>query len=135
MFLNASESIESLKASFIKSHAASFLATGVDYCITVLAVEALNAWYVLGTALGAISGAVVHFLAGRYWAFASKERHIVSQGFRYALVAAGSFFLNVGGVYFLTELALLHYLVSKVIVAVLVGVGFNFTMHRLFVFK
>jgi putative flippase GtrA len=85
--------------------------------------------------MGAISGAVVHFLAGRYWAFSSKDRPIAAQGFRYALIAAGSFFLNVGGVYCLTELALLHYLASKIIVAVIVGVGFNFTMHRLFVFK
>jgi putative flippase GtrA len=90
---------------------------------------------VLGTAFGAISGAVVHFLAGRYWAFASRERHIASQGLRYALVAVGSFFLNVGGVYCLTELALFHYLASKFIVAISVGIGFNFTMHRLFVFK
>ena len=111
------------------------IATSIDYSFTLLFVEILQVWYTYGVAFGALMGAVTHFFTGRLWAFKAREERVLKQGLKYLLVSIGSFFMNVGGVYLLTENSRLHYIVSKVIVAVVVAFAFNFTMHRYFVFK
>jgi len=55
--------------------------------------------------------------------------------FRYTAVSAGSLVLNSAGVYLLTEDFGIYYAVSKLITAILVGLLFNFPLHRRFVFR
>jgi putative flippase GtrA len=54
---------------------------------------------------------------------------------RYLLVSGGSLVLNTLGVVLWTETFQLHYVQSKVLTAVLVGVLFNYPLHRDFVYR
>lgn len=97
--------------------------------------EWLGGWYVLGTALGALSGAIANFLLNRHWSFQASGGGWKRQAFRYSLVSTGSLLLNTGGVYLLTEFARLYYMVSVVIISIGVGLFFNYPLFHSYVYK
>ncbi len=123
-----------LMVSLRRSQIASLTATVVDFSSLIFLVEIVRVWYVAATAIGAFLGAVVNFILGRQWSFAAEEGGIRGQAIRYAVVSAVSLALNSLGVYVLTEYLEIHYVISRVITAILVGVLFNFPLHRRFVF-
>lgn len=120
--------------SFARSQIASVFATFTDFGVLFLFVEGFGVYYVVATAIGAFSGAVVHFLLGRFWAFIAIEGNPYFQIFKYALVAAGSLILNSAGVYLMTSFGGIPYGISKLITATIVGLSYNFLLHRYFVF-
>ncbi len=119
---------------FIKASIAAIFATVVDFGTLTIWVEVFHGYYPYGVALGAALGAITNFLANRYWAFDAAHHPMGGQIFRYVIVSAGSLLLNTGGVYLFTEYFHLFYLVSKVIVAILVGILFNYPLQRYFVY-
>jgi putative flippase GtrA len=121
--------------SFTRSQFASLAATGVDFGTLVACVEWLRVWYVAATAIGACLGAVTNFLLGRHWTFEARHGQVHHQAWKYALVSGGSLLLNSAGVYAFTDGLGLKYMVSKLITAFLVGVLYNFPLHRGFVFR
>lgn len=132
----------SIATSFTRSQISSLTATLVDFSILVFLVEICGLWYVTSTALGAFAGAVTNFLMGRHWSFRKTvnpdmtvNRELHAQIFKYALVSGASLGLNSFGVYVFTEHFGLMYAVSKMIVALLIGIFFNFPLHRSFVFR
>lgn len=133
----------------LKAFVTAQIASLVDFCITVLLSSFLGVYYVVATALGAFSGGVVNCICNYRWVFPdsdSRKRYIALKFF---LVWLGSILLNTGGTYWLTELlkgrewviSILGshndqvYIASKVIVAVLVAVCWNYQMQRLFVYR
>ncbi|HEX5606044.1 MAG TPA: GtrA family protein [Candidatus Binatia bacterium] len=124
-----------LMVSLRRSQIAAISATLVDFSSLIFLVEIGRVWYVAATATGAFLGALVNFLLGRHWSFAAGDEAIHGQVFRYAAVSAGSLVLNSAGVYLLTEGFGIHYALSKLITAILVGLLFNFPLHRRFVFR
>ena len=124
-----------LMVSLRRSQIASLSATLVDFGSLIFLVEAVHLWYVAATAIGAFLGAWVNFLLGRHWSFVANHESIHGQVLRYAAVSVGSLVLNSYGVYLLTEDFGLFYLFSKTITALLVGILFNFPLHRRFVFR
>ena len=121
--------------SLIRAQITAMLATAVDFGVMIGLKELLDMWYLLAVTIGTLAGGTVGFLLGRNWAFLSKETKPVDQVRRYFVVMLGSFVLNVGGVYLLVENTQLQYIASKIIVAVIVGIGFNFMLQRYYVFK
>jgi len=117
-----------------RSQIASMVATLADNSIYAILNEIFLVWYAAAVAMGAFCGAVIHFTLGRYWAFIAIEGKFQGQAFRYGLVALSSLLLNTGAVVLLTENGL-HRHVSKAIVAVSVGLFFNYPLHRYFVFS
>ncbi len=89
---------------------------------------------VSGAGVGAASGAFTSFMLGRRWIFRAGHRSAVRQAIRYGLVAAGSLGLNSLGQYMALRLIGLPYVMCRVIVAAMVGVCWNFPLHRRFVF-
>jgi putative flippase GtrA len=85
--------------------------------------------------MGTVLGGCVNFYLGRNWVFRIKDGKKLSQIIRYVVVWSGSLGLNICGVYFYTEVLGLHYIISKSITAVLVGVFFNFYFQKSFVFR
>lgn len=114
---------------------ASLTATLVDFGITVALVESTGLWPVWATAFGALAGAATNFSLGRYWSFKASHGRLRGQAFRYALVSGTSLFLNSFGVLILFEWMGAHYIMAKAITSFLVGVFFNFPLHRHVVFK
>jgi putative flippase GtrA len=112
----------------------SLVATGVDYCVMILCVSVFGLSPVLGTVLGALCGAVTSFTLGRRWVFDARRGDLRAQAVRYALVSTVSLCGNAGGEWLLLR-AGLHYIVARVVTSAVVGIGWNFPMHRHFVFR
>lgn len=114
---------------------ASVAATGVDFGFLVLLVEKGGLWYVAATAAGAFLGAITNFTLNRHWSFEATSDRVRGQALRYGVVSGGSLLLNSGGVWAITEGTGTSYVSSKIVTALLVGLFFNFPLHRYFVFK
>ena len=121
--------------SFFRAQATAIIATGTDFAIMIILKEFLGFYYMAAVVIGTVSGGFVGFMLGRYWAFISTEVKSIKQAKKYLMVMAGSFFLNVGGVFLMVEGLHLQYIVAKVVVAIIVGIGYNFFLQRYFVFK
>ncbi len=121
--------------AFFKAQASSLLATAVDFITTAGFVELANWHYTLAVIMGAVAGALANFLINRYWAFDAGAQSARQQGYRYALVWLGSLLLNVCGVYVFTRFLKLHYLFAKMLVATMVGLGFNYLLQKEYVFN
>ena len=125
-----------LFTSFYRYVLSAGTATTCDFSVLFLLTEIFDVYYVVSAFFGASSGATVAFLLGRNWTFLNKEGKISHQGLKFLMVVLGSIGLNTFGVYFFTEVIMLpHYAVSKIVVAVMVGIFYNFTMQRYFVFR
>ena len=120
--------------SLRRSQIASLTATVVDFSSLIFLVEIGQVWYVAATATGAFLGAIVNFILGRHWSFTADHDAVHGQAIRYAAVSGVSLVLNSLGVYLLTDYIGIHYAISKAITAFLVGILFNFPLHRRFVF-
>lgn len=125
----------SFLVSFSRSQIASIAATIIDFGGLIFFTEIVGIWYVASTALGAALGATTHFLLGRYWCFEATHDRVHGQAGRYAVVSTLSLLLNSAGVYALTEFGHFKYPVSKAIISFLVGIFFNFPLHRRYVFR
>lgn len=124
-----------LMVSLRRSQIASLMATLVDFGSLIFFVEIGHVWYVAATATGAFLGALINFILGRHWSFAANDEAVRGQAIRYAAVSAVSLLLNSLGVYLLTDYLEIHYAISRAIIAFLVGILFNFPLHRSFVFR
>lgn len=124
-----------LITSFLRYNASAYTATFFDYGMFLFCLEILNIYYPIATFIGATTGATVAFLLGRNWTFRNKDEVITKQSMKFLAVVAGSILLNTLGVYLVTEYIGINEKISKIIVAVFVGVGYNFPMQRYFVFK
>jgi putative flippase GtrA len=120
---------------FAKAQFASFVASFVDYCITIFCVELLGFWYLAGSSTGTILGGITNFFIGRNWVFKGGERERNIQLFRYFLVWMGYLILTTLGVYLLTHFSNFNYLVSKLSVSLFLAVGYNYPLQKRFVFR
>jgi putative flippase GtrA len=110
------------------------VASAVDFLMMIAWVEVGLGTSVSGAGVGAASGAFTSFMLGRRWIFRVGHRSAIRQAIRYALVAAGSLGLNSLGQYLALRMIGLPYVMCRVIVAAMVGVCWNFPLHRRFVF-
>lgn len=119
----------------VKAQAASLAGTVVDFLVTIFCVEVLHSWVLLATVLGNVAGGITNFYLGRYFVFKAADQSREAQGLRYFLVWLGSMLLNAAGVYLFTKLLHANYVQSKVVVSLVVGIGFNYFLQAHFVFK
>lgn len=120
---------------FAKAQLASFIASFVDYCITIVCKEVLGFWYLAASCTGTIIGGLTNFSLGRNWVFKGGERERHIQLFRYFLVWTGYLLLTTYGVYLLKEFGHLNYLVSKISVTLFLAVAYNYPLQKRFVFR
>ncbi len=124
-----------IKTSWLRSLAVALTATGTDFLVTIGLKEVAGLWYVASNATGALCGAVVSFVLLRKWAFRRHDQRWHGQAVRYVLASGLSLLLNTAGVWFLTETFDIQYIVSKIVVAVFMGLTVNFLMFKYFVFR
>lgn len=125
----------SLLGSFSRAQVSSATASAVDFGLLFSLTELLGVWYVAATAIGALAGAVVNFLMNRHWSFLAHRELVHVQIVRYTITSGLSLVLNTAGVWAVTELLHVHYAISVAVVTFVVGIAFNFPMHRYFVFR
>ena len=131
---------------FLRAQLSAQIATLTDFVLTYVCFQWLGMYYVLAASIGAITGGIINCIINYKWAFATQDCQSKWVFFKYILVWIGSLVLNVGGVYLLVgylqdhtllwERASSFYLmVVKVIVSVIIAVGWNYMLHRYFVFQ
>lgn len=124
-----------LWTSFFRSQLASLVASAADILSLFLLTEFGGIHYLVSTALATAIGAVVGFLIGRYWAFQRTDKAFAWQATKYGLASFVILCCNVAGMYLLTDLCGVQYMVSKLIVSVLVGFFVSFPMFRYWVYR
>lgn len=120
--------------TFCKAQCSAWIASAVDFSITILLAEVCGLWYAYATFIGAVSGGVTNCAINYKWvfhAFGMKKKYVAV---RYMVVWCGSILLNTLGTYCLTELSRQNFIISKVVVAVLVAVFWNYELQCHFVF-
>ena len=121
--------------TFAKAQIASFVASIVDYLITIICVELFGFWYVAGSSTGTIIGGITNFYLGRHWVFRGGERERRIQLFRYFIVWLGYLMLATFGVYLLTHVGGFNYIISKITVTLFLAVAYNYPLQKRFVFR
>lgn len=125
------------------------VASVVDFVVTVLLSSFLGVYYVIATSVGAVTGGVVNCILNYRWVFPGSGASKWHIAIKYFLVWGVSILLNTYGTYLLTEMlrdkawvnSLLGahsdqiYIFSKIVVAVIVAIGWNYQMQRLFVYR
>lgn len=133
----------------LKYFTSAQLATAVDFLVTVLLSSVCGLYYVLASAIGAVTGGVVNFVTNYLWVFPGTSGRRLNVALRYALVWGLSLLLNTYGVYFLTEFLVARpflqsllgdyashlYILSKVFVSLLVALCCNYPLQRYFVYR
>jgi len=120
---------------FLKFNIVSLIATSVDFIVFVVLTNGMNLYYLSATVIGAICGGITAFALNRNWVFARQEGIINSQILHFFLVWLGSIVLNALGIYLLVEFIIIDEVLSKIITSIIVGILFNFTMNKYYVFK
>lgn len=121
--------------TFLKAQGSSLVATLADFLVTILLREVLGVWYAAANMAGIVAGGVLNFTVNRRWVFGADGADRNRQATRYVLVWCGSFLLNASGVYMLTAFAGWNYILSKVLVALVTGWGYNYVLQKKYVFK
>ena len=121
----------------------SACATLFDFIVTGMLFHFAAFNYVGSTLVGAVSGGVLNCVINYRWTFCGASNSKKTVAWRYLVVWLWSMLLNVWGVTFLVwavtpagaavQLTTLMY--SKVLVAVLVAICWNFTMQKYWVYK
>jgi putative flippase GtrA len=118
-----------------RHQSASLAATALDFAAMIALVELAHLSPPLAAGLGAASGALVNFLLNRRWVFRADAGPLGAQAARYAFVSLASAGWNAMGEHVLLPLVGAHYVVVRVLVAVTVGLGWNFPMQKRWVFR
>lgn len=121
--------------TFLKANISSSIASFFDYLITIFLVHFFRIDVVIASTTGTVCGGIINFLIGRNWVFESKKRKVQKQAVRYGIVWAGNLLLNTGGMYILTKLLMVHFVVAKLFVSLIVGFVYNYTLQKKYVFK
>jgi len=120
---------------FFRYNVVALLATILDFLLFIVFTDIFQIWYVASTFISTICGGIVAFVLNRNWAFLGKSGKIGNQASRYLIVWMGSILLNTVGLYLIVESIDMGSVVSKIIVSVIVGIGYNFLMNKYFVFN
>ncbi len=120
--------------TFIKAQAVLIAGSLADFLVTILLVQVFQCWYITGNAAGNITGAIAQFILSRNWAFNSTKQKVPAQLIKFIVMWIGNILLSALFVYLLTTYAQLHYLFSKLIVSVLLGLSYTYFVSKKFVF-
>ena len=121
-------------STFIKAQASSVISTVFDFITTIVFKEVFKFWYVAASVIGTIAGGVMNFGLGRRWVFDGRSKKVPKQLIKYIITWTGNLLLTTLGVFIFTHYLGLSYIISKVITAIIIGVGYNYMLQKKFVF-
>lgn len=120
---------------FFKAQFSAFTGGMVDYVIMILGVEILGFSVRMAIIISGMIGAVVNFTINRYWTFKNDSTPVGEQLWKFIIVVLGSIFLKSQGTPLLADLTGIDYKITRLIVELIVSLGFNFTLQKFWVFK
>jgi len=119
---------------FLRSLLTSLFTTALDFGTLVGLTELVHVNYVLSTWLGSVVGSLANFTINKQWAFSARHVPTGPAFGRFLLVQAGASGLHTLGVWLFTRFGRLPYPASKLVVAGLVYLIWNYPLNRWFVF-
>jgi putative flippase GtrA len=122
-----------VRSVYVKAQIAAILGSMADYLTVIFLVEVLKCWYLPANLCGNLVGGTIQFFLGRKWAFRSSG-NVYSQMFKFILIFSGNIVLSAAGIYILTSLFHINYLISKTAISILLGLTYNYYMQKRFVF-
>jgi putative flippase GtrA len=120
---------------FIKTQAVLVAGSLLDFLVTYFVTDLLGCWYVTGNVAGNLTGCIVQFILSRNWVFTNATHPVPGQLLKFVLMWAGNIALSALGVYLITRNQHQHYLVSKLMMSVLLGVTYTYLLSTRFVFR
>ncbi len=120
---------------FARAQLSAFVGGIVDFVTMIILTELFGMFYVISIVIGGLVGAVANFSINKFWAFGEQKSKATSQILKFSLVVVGSILLKSGGTYLLAEGLLIKYWIARVVVDAFVCFGFNYVLHRVWVFK
>ena len=121
--------------TFTKAQCSAWVASCVDFGMTLMLASLCGVWYGYATLIGAFTGGLVNCGINYRWVFHATGMKKKYMAMRYLFVWIGSIVLNTFGTWQLTELSGVNYIISKTIVAAFVAVFWNYHLQRTFVFR
>ena len=125
--------------TFIKAQLSAFLGGIVDYVTMVSCTELLHIHYTVSIVIGGTVGALVNFTVNRNWTFGANSHQANSkmnwQLIKFASMVGGSIVLKSSGTYWLTEWGKMDYRISRILIDIVVSLGFNYSLQRYWIFK
>jgi len=123
-----------MSTTFIKAQASSIISTFFDFLTTIVCKEFFGVWYVAASFAGTFIGGVTNFALGRRWVFDGRDKKVHAQLIKYLIIWGGNMLLTTFGVFIVTHYCGSSYFISKIIVAIIVGIGYNYMLQKKFVF-
>ncbi len=121
--------------TFIKTQAVLVAGSLLDFFVTFCCTDLLGTWYITGNAAGNLTGCMLQFILSRNWVFTEAKQPVPMQVVKYVLMWVGNIALSAMGVYLVTHYLDQHYLVSKLIISILLGVSYTYLVSKRFVFR
>ena len=122
------------RTEFIKLQISAVIGSLLDYGVTIILVTVFESWYLAANVIGNIAGGTLQFILNKKWVFGNSAGKTTHQAGKFMLVFIGNIFLSAAGVYLFTSVIHLHYLVSKTLVSIILGVSYNYILKKRFVF-
>lgn len=119
---------------FLKAQLSAFIGGVFDYCIMLLCTELLHIHYTVSIVISGSLGAVVNFSINKYWTFKANAP-IGKQLPKFVLVVIGSILFKSTGTFLVTEYIHIDYKISRLIVELIISLGFNYPMQKYWVFN
>lgn len=132
--VNVSGNLKPIK-EFIKFNTTSIIATLVDFLVFVFLIKIIGVYYIYSTIIGAICGGITSFYLNRNWVFEIQKKDLKIQVIKFVLTWIGSITFNTLGLYVLIDIFKVGKVLSKIIVGISVGVLYNYTINKYYVFK
>jgi putative flippase GtrA len=117
-----------------RSVVTSIFTTALDFG-TMMGLAQLGVDYRVATFLGTVVGFLANFTINRYWAFEAHGSSVWWQFVRVLPVQVGSTALQTLGVWLFVGALGIRLWISKLVVASLVYLCWNYPMNRFFVFR
>ncbi len=121
--------------TFTKAQTSAIFATVCDYAMRLLIDKGLGCNYLLATALGGVTGAIVNCIVNYNFAFRGNKARKRDVAMRYFLMWVGSIALNTLGTGFFKEIVGLKAYFAMLLTSFLVAICWNYGLQRSFVFR
>jgi putative flippase GtrA len=121
--------------TFAKAQLTSFIGGITDYMAMIFLTEVAGLFFAYSIIFSGLIGAVVNFILNRRWTFdatAGRKRHQLP---RFILIVMGSIFLKTMGTYLIATYGKIDYKIGRLMVDLVVAIGFNFPLQKYWVFR
>ena len=121
-------------ARFLKGQVSSGVATALDWGLMTTLIFS-GVYYVIAAVSGAVAGAITDFSVKKWWVFdAARRQSLERQAAKYALVSATAAALTAALSYGLVDGLHIQKNIGVIVASTIIGFGWNYPMHRLYVF-